>query len=106
MSRGVITSLAIRLLSWIGIIRVVTTKKVDVSVKPYRYYDTSTRIRWPLYVSPWWVWKAHFWPAVGRRQPVFGVFRNKPGVIKWERGRLLPRRWGVRVLGVEFGDRG
>lgn len=36
----------------------------------------------------------------------FYCFKNLPGVIKWERGRLLPRRWGFGVCGIEFGDRG
>jgi len=63
-------------------------------------------VRWPFDVDPWWMWKANFWPAVGKREPIFGVFRNLPHVIKWEKGRLLPRRWGIRFLGFEFGDRG
>lgn len=96
----------IRLLVWIGFVRIVTTKKIDVSVTPYRYYETPPRVRWPFHVSPWHVWKAHFWPAVGKREPIFGVFRNRPGFVKWEKGRLLPRRWGIRILGFEFGDRG
>jgi len=36
----------------------------------------------------------------------FGVFRNLPGVVKWENGRMLPRRWGVQIFGLEIGDRG
>jgi hypothetical protein len=37
----------------------------------------------------------------------FYVFRNLPGVIKWQKGRLLPRRWGFGIAGlIEFGDRG
>lgn len=81
----------IRLLLWIGIVR---------------RRDNGT-IRWPVYVAPWWIWK------VQARNPFdrqiggwFGLFRNLPGLIKWEKGRLLPRRWGFRVLGLEIGDRG
>ena len=36
----------------------------------------------------------------------FYIFRNRPGVIKWIPGRLLPRRWGFGIYGFEFGDRG
>jgi hypothetical protein len=61
---------------------------------------------WPFRVCPWWLWRARFWPAVGDRDPLVGIFRNLPGVVKWVPGRLLPRRWGFWVLGFEFGDRG
>jgi len=64
-------------------------------------------IKWPISVSPWWIWKLHFKhpfdPYVGGW---FGLFRNREGVIKWLPGRLLPRRWGFRILGLEIGDRG
>lgn len=68
-------------------------------------------IRWPLHSQPWWIWKVHVRCAlrgerIGRVSPWFGVFRNLPHVIKWEPGRLLPRRWGFYVLGLEIGDRG
>lgn len=61
--------------------------------------------RWPFYIWPKDHWKVFMWPAVGERD-LFGVFRNRPNVIKWEKGRLLPRRWGVRIWGLEIGDRG
>jgi hypothetical protein len=80
----------VALLVWIGLVRV---------------RDDGT-IRWPFHCMRWWTWKARWWPAVGEREPIVGVFRNRRGVIKWERGRLLPRRWGVWILGLEFGDRG
>lgn len=68
---------------------------------------TEKGVRWPIHVAPW-----HMWKAVLRSGPFndhygwFGVFRNRPGVIRREKGRLLPRRWGVRILGLEIGDRG
>lgn len=62
-------------------------------------------LRWPFYVWPWEHWKVFCFPAVGKRD-LFGVFRNRPGVIKWIPGRLLPRRWGIRIVGLEIGDRG
>jgi hypothetical protein len=79
----------IRLLQWIGLVRL-----------------RDGRVRWPFYVWPAWLWRARFWPACGKREPLVGVFRNLPGVVKWEPRRLLPRRWGIWVLGFEFGDRG
>lgn len=45
-------------------------------------------IAWPFHVPPRW------------------MFRNRPGVIKWMPGRLLPRRWGIGWAGFEIGDRG
>jgi hypothetical protein len=64
------------------------------------------KLRWPIYVSPWEMWKVAFWHPFDRHFGWFCLFRNKPGVIKWQKGRLLPRRWGFRVLGLEIGDRG
>ena len=58
-------------------------------------------IRWPFHISPRWTWK-----ALLKVQPLVGVFRNRPGVIKWVPGRLLPRRWGFYIWFVEIGDRG
>lgn len=78
-------------LIWVGIIR----RKDNGS------------IRWPLYIAPKHVWQPHLFPKAGKRQPFITVFRNLPHVIKWQEGRLLPRRWGVSLFGVlEFGDRG
>jgi hypothetical protein len=63
-------------------------------------------IRWPIHVKPthWWL----FLLVHGGHHPFrrFGVFRNQPGFVKWLPGRLLPRRWGFYVLGLEIGDRG
>lgn len=59
------------------------------------------RVRWPISVDPPWIWGYHL-----RTGDWFGVFRNLPGVIKWQPGRLLPRRWGFRIIGLEIGDRG
>lgn len=67
----------------------------------------SGKIKWPIHLSPWWIRKIQlkhpFDPYTGGW---CGVFRNREGVIKWESGRLLPRRWGFYVLGLEIGDRG
>lgn len=77
--------ITIRILAKIGIVRI-----------------QNGSIRWPIHVG-----SPHYWVVLSRwpGQRV-GVFRNLPGVIKWERGRLLPRRWGFYVLGLEIGDRG
>lgn len=82
--------MVIRLLFWIGLVR--------------RHHHTR-RIVWPLSFAPLWMWKC---PIVcARCNGVFYVFRNVRGVIKWEKGRLLPKRWGVGFCGlIEFGDRG
>ena len=63
-------------------------------------------ISWPVRVLPWWLWRARWWPAVGKRDPIIGLFRNRPGIVKWVPGRLLPRRWGFWIFGLEIGDRG
>ena len=60
------------------------------------------RAHLPLYIGPWWTWVA-LWRGAGSR---VGFFRNRPGVIKWLPGHLLPRRWGIFILGFEFGRRG
>lgn len=54
-----------------------------------------------IYVSPW-----HTWVFYWRTGDFFGVFRNLPEVVKWIPGKLLPRRWGIRIWGLEIGDRG
>jgi len=59
-------------------------------------------IKWPIHILPWDWWVALFRGSGSRA----GFFRNRPGVIKWIPGRLLPRRWGFYILGFEFGDRG
>ena len=46
------------------------------------------------------------WLFYWRTRDFFGVFRNQPGFIKWVPGRIMPRRWGIRILGLEIGDRG
>lgn len=80
---------AIDLLLWIGFVR----RRLDGT------------LRFPVHLAP-----AHFWWFLLRRGggpfPRFGIFRNRPEVIKWLPGRLLPRRWGFFVLGLEVGDRG
>lgn len=83
---------AIRLLLWVGLVR----RKPDGS------------IRWPVHVAPRHIWAdwGHLKATARMSGPVY-VFRNLPHVVKWEKGRLLPRRWGVGFFGlVEFGDRG
>lgn len=81
----------IRLLKWIGFVRVEDGK-----------------VRWPFTAPPkhilndhrtWLGWcRFHGWKPYR--------FRNLPHVIKWQPGRLLPRRWGFGWCGFEFGDRG
>lgn len=85
-------SAPIRFLLWVGFVRIV-----DSFPAP----GTKPRIRWPFSTSPWHV--VRYYLAVG---PRVYVFRNLPGVIKWEPGRLLPHRWGFGICGFEFGDRG
>lgn len=58
-------------------------------------------ITWPFHVSPWFVIRHNILYG-----PRFYVFHNLPHVIKWVPGRLLPRRWGFGICGIEFGDRG
>lgn len=48
-----------------------------------------------------WGWWVYVW-RTGKRA---GLFRNRSGVKKWLPGRLLPRRWGFYVLGLEIGQR-
>lgn len=81
----------IKLLLWIGLVR-------------RNAYGT---IRWPFDAPPKHAFKS--WKAFKHNCRFWGyfyVFRNRPGVIKWEKGRLLPRRWGFGICGFEFGDRG
>lgn len=69
------------------------------------------RIRNGKVVWPFSVWSYEAW-MIFIKHPFdeqFGwgcLFRNRPGVIKRIPGRILPRRWGFRFLGFEFGDRG
>ncbi len=69
-------------------------------------------IRWPVSIEPWRMWVVMYRNMVAYRSLTkgafapLGVFRNLPGIIKWEPGRLLPRRWGFYVFGIEIGDRG
>lgn len=83
----------IRFLLWLGIVR---------------RRDNGT-IRWPIHVAPKWIWSSFIRHPINMTKvcgPVY-FFRNLPGVIKWEKGRVLPRRWGVGFFGlIEFGDRG
>lgn len=68
-------------------------------------------IHWPISIEPWHMWKVQ-WVSFKRGEwfnapfAPFGLFRNLPGVIKWIPGRVLPRRWGFFVFGIEVGDRG
>jgi len=102
----------VALLTRIGLVRVVR----DLKYVNGAFVPQPPRVRWPFSVSPWWIWRLHFLNGLRGllRRPTyvpamgdwFGVFRNKPGVVKWENGRLLPRRWGFYIVGFEFGDRG
>lgn len=92
----------------IGLIR-IDRKPRYVECAPVAY--DQPKIRWPFRVSPWWIWKVHLcnpgW-LPGHDRMVGGwfcVFRNRPGMGR-EEGRILPRRWGVRIIGFEIGDRG
>ncbi len=58
-----------------------------------------------LNIAPWHCWVA-LWRSRVIQDKRWGFFRNRPAVIKWIPGRLLPRRWGFYVLGFEFGERG
>ncbi len=58
-------------------------------------------IKYPIYCSPWRTWKVNFW-----HEPWIGMFRNRADYIKYVEGRLLPWRWGIRIVGLEIGDRG
>lgn len=84
----------IRFLIWLGLVR--------------RRENGS--IRWPIHFAPAWIWKAFVRHPINMTKAGGGaiyVFRNRPEVIKWTPGRLLPRRWGVGFFGlIEFGDRG
>jgi hypothetical protein len=82
--------MTLRLLARIGLIRI----------------ETDGKVRWPIHSNSWDLWKIFFLHPFDRGWGWFGVFRNRPGVIKWEQGRLLPRRWGIRIIGLEIGDRG
>ena len=81
----------IRLLIWIGLTSRLPNGKLFVPFNgPARHHWRSWRDLW----------------AYMRFNGPFYVFRNRPGVVKWIPGRLLPRRWGFGVFGFEFGDRG
>lgn len=71
-------------------------------------FDDDGKVRWPFRAPPkherWRSWALVQWNSPWSDR--VGLFRNLPGVVKWERGRLLPRRWGFTFFGFEFGDRG
>lgn len=81
----------IRLLAWVGFVRI-----------------RDGKIRWPFGMLPFRMWRTLFFPKGSHKalQSPVGIFRNRPNVVKWQKGRLLPRRWGFWLLGFEFGDRG
>lgn len=85
-------AVSLRLLLWVGIIRI----------------RADGTIHWPVRLAPWWIWKR--WKYIRGQVQCSGwlyLFRNRSGIIKWEKGRLLPRRWGIGLCGlIEFGDRG
>jgi hypothetical protein len=87
----------IKLLLWIGFITRRQNGSIDwpFDVPPrcmFRYEDGRIFSGWRAYAGMT-KWRPY-------------LFRNKPGVIKWLPGRLLPRRWGIGWAGFEFGDRG
>ena len=83
----------IRFLLWLGLVsRDPSTLKL---VWPVAFAPAHIFRNWRTFVG-----YCRFWG------PVY-VFRNRPGVVKWIPGRLLPRRWGFGVFGlIEIGDRG
>lgn len=58
-------------------------------------------VRWPRVRWGSWDW----WHFVWHGDECVGLFRNKPGVVKWLPGHVMPRRWGFFILGFEFGRR-
>lgn len=81
----------IKFLLWLGVIRI----------------RDNGKIRWPIHFAPKHCWRWKHIRAMWRLGQRVYIFRNVPGVIKWEEGRLLPRRWGFGFLMlIEFGDRG
>jgi hypothetical protein len=69
--------------------------------------NTDGKIDWPFRIPPKHVFSDFkSFICYCRFFGPFYIFRNKPGVIKWIPGRLLPRRWGFGIYGFEFGDRG
>ncbi len=98
----------IKLLLWIGFVAIGRKSNIcdfigdGKGTCKYRYPKS---VQWPFSAPPWWQIK-----LLLRGKAVMGwkpyVFRNLKGVIKWQEGRLLPRRWGVGWIGFEFGDRG
>lgn len=74
---------------------------IDVLVRVGITRPIATGFRSPVQIgSPEW------WAFMWRSKDFAGLFRNRPGVIRDIPGRLLPRRWGFYVLGLEVGDRG
>lgn len=72
-----------------------------VDRRPTGYFNRAMRaLRIPLQIDPWMMWVVCWrcWRASDPFMPMFGVFRQKPGTTL--------RRWGLRVWGIEIGDRG
>lgn len=71
---------------------------------------TDKGVRWPVRIAPWHLWRIYLrrwpWDTSWPYGAWIGFFRNLPGFKKWEKGRLLPSRWGIRIIGIEIGDRG
>jgi hypothetical protein len=86
--------------AWYAWVLVVCGWRIAFLIGVLRMRPDGT-IRWPVHVDSWRMWK-----YLAKHEPWFGVFRNLPGVVRHVPGQLLPRRWGVRVIGFEFGDRG
>lgn len=66
---------------------------------------------WFIQISPWRMWK-----YFARHGPVIQVFRNRrypKGAKNWSTGESIAGkriyihfRWGIQILGFQFGDRG
>lgn len=94
----------IKALLWIGLVRLHTGYGLQSEAE-----EKKGTVVWPIKIAPWWMWAAMFKhpKAMSKTWGLFYVFRNRSGVVKWEKDRLLPRRWGFGILGlIEFGDRG
>ncbi len=73
-----------RLLLWIGLVRI---RRRDLSIAELS--PANRKLSLPFGIWPRWCWR-----HILLHEPFIVLFRNSPHVIKWEKGRLLPRRFG------------
>lgn len=92
--------------TWVGYGRHHTRKRegwykqFQQGLRPKSWQDKSIKLGY-LQISPYRWWK-FMWSS----KDYCGIFRNHPEVVKWIPGKVLPRRWGFYILGLEIGDRG